>query len=456
MGNDAPRSLPRLPRPLVLVLCWVALIVLGTVALHRPAALTNTQIGWLDALFTSTSAVCVTGLTTINIGDDLSGFGQVILLSLIQFGGLGIAAVSTLLLLIAGQRSLAGEQETSSALAGVHIPTRKLVFFAIATTVVVESIGALLLSTRFTGDGAIWSSVFHSVSAFCNAGFSLNDDSLTQYAGDPAVNAVIGSLVILGGIGFIAMHQLGTWLAARARPNVQRQRQPLFLHVRVVLLASATLWVLGAAAFLFFEYHNTLADMSLPRKLLASMFQSVTTRTAGFNTIDFASLREPMLLVTMLFMLIGAAPGSCGGGIKVTTVVVILAAVRARVRGLKSVALFSRTIPQSIVARAFYIGTFSILFLGLVILGLVITEELTPAAGIRSDRLTTLAFEAYSAFATVGLTTGVTPHLSSAGKWIIIFTMFVGRLGPLALAMAVLAPRSTPKYEFPKEDLAVG
>lgn len=452
MGNDAPHSALRLPRPLMLVLCWVGLISLGTVALHSPAAMVGPQIDWLDALFTSTSAVCVTGLTTINIGDQLTGFGQIVLLALIQIGGLGIAAVSTLLLLVAGQRSLAGEQETGSALAGVHINTRKLVFFAIVTTVIAESIGAMLLSTRFTGDQAIWSSVFHSVSAFCNAGFSLNADSLTQYATDPAVNAIIGSLIALGGIGFIAMHQFGTWIASRRRG----QRHPLFLHMRVVLLASVVLWLVGAAAFLFFEYDNTLSGMSLPQKLLASMFQSVTSRTAGFNTIDFSSLREPVLLGTMLFMLIGAAPGSCAGGIKVTTVVVILAAVRARVRGVRSVALFSRTIPQPIVARAFYIGAFSILFLGLVILGLVITEEVAPAAGIRRDRLTTLAFEAYSAFATVGLSTGVTPYLSSAGKLIIILTMFVGRLGPLALAMAVFTPRSVPKYEFPKEDLAVG
>ncbi len=452
MARDASNAPLRLPRPLTLVLCWVALIATGAIALHTPAALADTQISWLDALFTSTSAVCVTGLSTINVGDDLSGLGQGVLLALIQIGGLGIATVSTLLLLIAGQRSLAGEQEAGSALAGVHISTKKLVVFAIATTLIFETIGALLLTTRFTGDGAIWSSVFHSVSAFCNAGFSLNSDSLTQYATDPAVNAIIGMLIVLGGIGFIAMHQMSSWVAMRRRG----QRQPLFLHVRVVLLASVVLWLFGTAAFLFFEYDNTLSDMSLSQKIMASLFQSVTTRTAGFNTIDFASLREPMLLVTMLFMLIGAAPGSCAGGIKITTVVVILAAVRARLRGFKNVSLFSRTVPRPIVARAFYIGTFSILFLGVVILALVVTEEVAPVAGQRTDNLTELAFEAYSAFATVGLGTGITSDLSSSGKLIIILTMFVGRLGPLTLAMAVFTPQSTPKYEFPKEDLAVG
>ncbi len=452
MVRDALHTPLRLPLPLTLVLCWVALIAIGSVTLHNPAALAGPQITWLDAIFTSTSAVCVTGLSTISVGDQLSGLGQGVLLALIQIGGLGIATVSTLLLLLAGQRSLAGEQEAGSELAGVNITAKKLVIFAIATTIVIESIGALLLTTRLTGDGAIWSSIFHSVSAFCNAGFSLNNDSLTQFAADPSVNAIVGSLIVLGGFGFIAMHQLGTWFAMRRRG----QRQPLFLHVRVVLVASVLLWLLGSAAFLFFEYDNTLSDLPLLQKILASIFQSITMRTAGFNTIDFASLREPMLLVTMLFMLIGAAPGSCAGGIKVTTVVVILAAVRARLRGMKNVALLSRTIPRPIVARAFYIGTFSIVFLGLVILGLVITEEVSPSAGIRSDRLTTLAFEAYSAFATVGLSTGVTSDLSSSGKWIIIVTMFVGRLGPLALAMAVFMPQSTPKYEFPKEDLAVG
>jgi trk system potassium uptake protein TrkH len=436
----------------MLVLCWITLIAAGTVALRAPVSLSNGELTWLDALFTSTSAVCVTGLSTINVGADLTGFGQAILLALIQIGGLGIATVSTLLLLIAGQRSLSTEDQASDALAGVHISTKKLVFFAVATTLVVESVGALLLSTRFGGEDAVWSSVFHSVSAFCNAGFSLNADSLTQYATDPAVNAIVGSLIILGGVGFIAMYQIGTWIVSRRRGKCR----PLPLHARVVIVTSGALLVLGGTFFLFFEYYNTLSGMSVGEKLLAAAFQSVTTRTAGFNTIDFASLREPMLLLTMLFMLIGGAPGSCAGGVKVTTAVVILAAVRARVRGLKSVPLLSRTIPRQIVARAFYIGTFSILFVGLVILALVITEEVRPSAGLRGDRLTTLAFEAYSAFGTVGLGTGLTPDLSSAGKLIIIFTMFVGRLGPLALAMAVFTPRSTQRYEFPKEDLVVG
>jgi len=452
MGRDVSHKGWRIPQPLLLVLSWVALILVGTIALHAPSSLAEGPIAWLDALFTSTSAVCVTGLSTINVGQQLSPFGQTCLLALIQIGGLGISTVSTLVLLMAGQRSLAGENEAASALAGVHISAKRLVFFAIATTVIAESIGAFFLSMRFRGEDAVWSSVFHSISAFCNAGFSLNSDSLTGYVGDVRVNAIIGSLIALGGIGFISMHQFGAWVNARRRG----QRQPIFLHLRVVLLASATLWVLAAGVFLFFEYNNSLSQMPFGEKLLASMFQSVTTRTAGFNTIDFASLREPTLLATMLFMLIGAAPGSCAGGIKVTTMVVILAAVRARVRGLKNVSLFSRMVPRPIVARAFYIATFSILFLGLVIMALVITEEMAPTAGIRGDRLTTLAFEAYSAFATVGLSTGVTPDLSSAGKLIIIITMFVGRLGPLALAMAVFAPKTVPKYEFPKEDLAVG
>jgi trk system potassium uptake protein len=223
-----------------------------------------------------------------------------------------------------------------------------------------------------------------------------------------------------------------------------------------VLLGSITLWAAGALMFAALEWNNTMRDISWHDKAVCAIFQSVTTRTAGFNTLDFASMREPTLVLTILLMLIGAAPGGCAGGLKVTTIMVILATVRARLRDSKQVSLLERTIPAEIVSRTFYTVTLSLLFLAVVIAALLVTEERPLGTGVRIDQLTTVAFEASSAFGTVGLSTGMTASLSSLGKLLIIMTMFVGRLGPLAVALAVLRPRRQPQFEYPKEELAIG
>jgi trk system potassium uptake protein TrkH len=258
-------------------------------------------------------------------------------------------------------------------------------------------------------------------------------------------------LIALGGIGFIALRQLSVWLWGAVR----RRHAPLYLHTRAVLLGSTALWLIGGIMFIVLERNNTMGDLSWPHKILAAMFQSVTPRTAGYNTLDFGAMREPTLLFTVALMLIGAAPGSCAGGLKITTVLVIIASIRARLRGDEQVSMLKRTIPVEIVSRAYYTVILGLLLVVIMVGILLITEE--QFSGTKHvDRLTGLLFETASAFGTVGLSTGITPQLTFAGKLVIILTMFCGRLGPLAVALAVFRQRSRPRYEYPKEELAIG
>lgn len=440
--------------PTRLVIVWALLILIGTVIFRLPMSADATTLGWIDALFTSTSAVCVTGLTTITVGHDLSNFGQGVLLVLIQLGGLGISTVSTILLFTIGRATLADQFDAEQSLAAVRVKPMQLLWWAVIITLVAEGIGTIVLAGRFGGENAWWYGLFHSVSAFCNAGFTLFPDSLVGYRSNFGVSAMLALLIALGGIGFIALRQMILWSTAVAR----RRRFPLFLHTRVVLIATAAFWVLGAAMFLIFEWNATLAGESTGSKLLASGFQSVTTRTAGFNSLDFDLMREPTLFLTMFLMFIGGAPGSCAGGVKVTTILVVLATLRAHCRGVESVTLLWRTIPPDIVRRAFQLVTLALLFLTLIVGGLLLTEEQAPAPApdTHADHFTAILFEAVSAFGTVGLTTGLTPHLSTGGKLLIILCMFVGRLGPLVVALAFFQRRSRVQYEYPTEQLAIG
>lgn len=435
-----------------LALGFTVLIALGTALIKMPVAAAGTPVGWLDALFTATSAVCVTGLSTIPIGERLSFFGQVVLLGLIQAGALGITTMSTFLLVAAGRATLTHHVETQDQLAAVRVPPLRLLWWVLATTILAEAVGTLCLSRAMRDGDAWWSAAFHSVSAFCNAGFSLYPDSLTRFRSDPAAMGTIMALIALGGLGFIALRQISLWFGGVLR----RRRTPLYLHTRVVLLASAVLWIGGAGIFLAFEWDNTMAGSNAAEKLGAGLFQSVTTRTAGFNTLDIGAMREPTLFFTLFLMLIGGAPGGVAGGIKVTTAAVILAAVIARVRNVDTVTLFRRTVPAELVQKAFQLATLSVLFLTFVVAGLLVTEEFLASRFAPTHHFLALVFEAVSAFGTVGLSTGITPELSEPGKVLIIVCMFVGRIGPLALALAVFRPQRRARFEYPREELAVG
>lgn len=453
--HDAAKSVDsRKHDPLAvrLALPWIGAILLGTVLLRLRVASVGKPLGWIDALFTATSATCVTGLTTIDVGQRLSDFGQTVVLVLIQLGGLGITTLSTLLLVAAGRATLSQHYSAQNSLAAVRVNPLRLLWWVALSTFTLEALGAVGLYTCWGESESWWTSVFHSISAFCNAGFSLFPDSLTSYRLHPGINVIVTTLIMLGGVGFIAQYQILSW----AFGTLRGRRKPLFLHGRAVLVGSAALWLIGAVMFLSVEWNNSLTELPAAGKALAAWFQSVTTRTAGFSTVDISAMREPTLFFTMFLMLIGGAPGSCAGGIKVTTVLVILATTRARVRGSEAVALFRRTVPENAVRRSFALLILSLLFLTFVTSVLLVTEERQPVSDVRTDRFLLLAFEAVSAFGTVGLSAGVTPGLSSTGRLIIIICMFVGRLGPLAVAVAVFQPRRAKLYEYPRENLAVG
>lgn len=435
-----------------MVAAFALTIVIGAIALQSPMASRHEPLNWIDALFTATSAVCVTGLTTIDVGSQLSGPGQIILLILVQLGGLGITTFAMFLLVTAGRSTLVQQIEAKDQLLAGKGKYSHMLWWVVGSTLLIEGIGFLILARVMPGPDRWWSALFHSVSAFCNAGFSLYPDSLTRFATDGTVNATISSLIILGGLGFIVHWQVGAWMKARWN----RQNVPLAMHARVVLVGSIVLWMVGTFVFLGFEGNHTLSAGTAAERLMVAAFHSVTMRTAGFNSLDFGALREVTLYAAMFFMFVGAGSGSCAGGIKVTTAAVLLATVRARIRGEEHVSLFYRTIPTAVVKKAFQLMIVAVLFLSVILLGLLIFESRPRSADVRNDQLTVLSFEAVSAFATVGLSTGITPTLSTPGKLLIIVCMFVGRLGLLVVAMVVLPERTGPRYEYPREDLAIG
>lgn len=449
-SSETPK--PILSRPARLVLAWVLVILIGAVLLRLPASARDEPLDWLDALFTATSAVCITGLSTITVSEQLSGFGQAVLLILIQLGGLGIVTVSTLLLLAVGQVSLSSQSEARSSLVAIRIKPLHLLGWVAATTLVIEALGALALGMQFTGPQAGWEGIFHSVSAFCNSGFSLYPDSLVRYHAQVGVNVTVALLIMLGGVGFVVLYQLARWSFSRGAGR----RYPLSLHARAVLWGSVGLWVFGAVAFLVLGWSASLDGLAPGEKVMAAGFQSVTTRTAGFNTIAFTDLRQPTLLLTMLLMFAGGAPGSCAGGVKLTTMLVALATLRAHCRGEELVTMLKRTVPREVVQRAFQLLTLAVLFVVVILVALLLTEEQLELPDPRADHFTCIAFEVVSAFGTVGLSTGITPLLSPAGKLLIIITMFVGRLGPLLVALAVFRARRAARFEYPKEELAIG
>ncbi len=450
MANGDRTASRRFSGPVHAVTAFAGLIAIGTGLLALPAAANGGRLTLVDALFTATSGVCVTGLSTITIGERLSMTGQAVLLALIQLGGLGITTVSTILFVAAGRATLGQTVTAANSLAAVRVQPLRLLSWVALVTLSAEAIGAVILSGRFTGPDAWWLAVFHSVSAFCNAGFSLFPDSLTDYRSDPVILGTLGALIILGGLGFIVLRQVALWLMAW----MTGRRRALFLHSRVVLMANVALWGIGTGVLFGLERGGAFSGRFW-ESLLGSIFQSISARTAGFNTVDVATLREPTLFALMFLMFIGASPGGCGGGLKVTTTSVLIATMVARLRGADSVALIRRTVPPATIQRSFLLLALSLLFLTLVVAGLLFSEE-TPQSGGRADQLTVLAFEAVSAFGTVGFSAGVTPTLSTSGKLFIIGCMFVGRLGPLVVALAILRPRHGPVYSYPQEELAIG
>ena len=431
----------------------------GTVLLSLPVAQAGEPVSLLDALFTSTSAVCVTGLTVVDTGTRFSPFGQAVVLALIQVGGLGLMTFAVFVGVVLG-RKVAFTDRMVIQDSMHHTPTagvRRLVRYVLAFTLAVEAAGAALLWVRFRGQfpagEAVWQSVFHSVSAFCNAGFGLLPDNLVRYRGDPLVNLAITGLIVVGGLGFLVNMELWDLVRARLRGG----RAPLLtLHARLVLVVSAALLGVGMVAFLLLEWENVLRGMPLGERLLASWFQSVTPRTAGFNTIDYGQVSSDTLFFTIFLMFVGASPGSTGGGIKTTTFGLLVALVVARWRGRGRATLFHRTIPHAVMDRALTIALLAWVLVSLAVGLLVFTETHGRPFAVAEPRFLALMFEAVSAFGTVGLSTGITPSLSASGKLVLAALMFVGRVGPLTLVLAVGPRQERGRFRYAEENVMVG
>ena len=433
----------------ILVFGFATVILLGAVLLSMPfATMDGHRTYFLNALFTSTSAVCVTGLVVVDTGTYWSLAGQVIILLLIQVGGLGFMTMATFFFLLLGKRiGLKTRLVMQASLNRNHVQGivnlgRHILIFTFA----LELFFATVLAVRWSFDmgivKAMWFGLFHSVSAFNNAGFDLFGEfkSLMGYAADPVVNLSITALIILGGIGFGVVMEVKEAIINKAR---------LHMHTKLVLATTLILLLIGTVLIFVFEYNNTLKSLSLSGKLMASFFQSVTPRTAGYNTLDIGALYGYTQLLIIMLMFIGASPGSTGGGIKTTTLAVLGASIMSLIRGETSASVFRRNIPQVQVAKSMAIFILAILTIVSVSAGLMISEG--------GHDFLTILFETVSAFGTVGLSMGFTPHLTGAGKLLIIFTMFVGRIGTMTMVLALAERRkSSANINYPRGDVMVG
>ncbi|MGL5312773.1 MAG: TrkH family potassium uptake protein [Peptostreptococcaceae bacterium] len=439
----------------IMVIGFALVIFIGGILLNLPIATqSGEQIGLFDALFTATSAVCVTGLVVVDTATYWSGFGQLIIILLIQIGGLGFMTVTTMFALIAKkkirlrERLLIQESLNQLDLSGLV----KLTRYIIITTLIIEGIGAVLLSTVFIpqfglGKG-IWYSIFHAISAFCNAGFDLMGSvsgpfsSLTLYVNNFTVTMTISGLIMLGGLGFPVIL------------DVMRHKKisKLNLHSKVVLLTSAILIAIGMIFILLVESKNpeTLGELSIKGKLLASFFQSVTTRTAGFNTIDLTIMHQSSIFVMIILMFIGASPASTGGGIKTTTLATLILTVKAFILEKQDIEVYNRRIESTTIRKA----------LGIFFIGIVVVVGGTLIISLTDSQFTLVeaGFEVVSAFATVGLSIGGSPSLSTLGKLFIMIFMFMGRVGSLTIFMALASRgiKKNPPIRYPEGKIIVG
>lgn len=434
----------------VLALGFAAIILIGTLLLMLPVATkSGERTDFLTALFTATSATCVTGLVVVDTKTYWSVFGQIVIMLLIQVGGLGIMTMSTLFALILGrkitfkERLVMQEAFNTNSLGGIV----KFAKYILMVSFLFESIGAIILTLRFLPQmglkKAVYYGLFHSISAFNNAGFDLmgNFRSLTGYVSDWVVNLVIMGLIIFGGLGFYVLLDI----------YEHRHFNKFTLHSKIVITITLFLITIGTLLIFLFEYNNpkTLKPLDFPTKILAALFQAVTPRTAGFNTLSLSDMTIASKFLTIILMFIGASPAGTGGGIKTTTFAVILYTVLSVIKGEEETVLYKRTISRNIVYKAVAISFISVFIIFSVTMVLSITE---------TSNFLTILYETISAFGTVGLSLGLTLELTTVGRIVIIFTMYTGRIGPLTLALALAQRQKKPKpiMKYVEEKIMVG
>ncbi|MDT2721044.1 TrkH family potassium uptake protein [Enterococcus gallinarum] len=445
------RMSKKVSAPQLVTLVFMILILVGTGLLMLPVVTNDGQgVPFLDALFTATSAICVTGLSTFSISEQYNIGGQAILLILIEIGGIGFMSIPVFFYILAKKR--------------VHLSTRmilreslnldrmngefQLAWYIIRIAFLIQFLGICLLALafvpRFGWQQGLWFSIFHAISSFCNAGFDLFGNSLVSFQSDPFVLGVISLLIIAGGLGFLVWFDL---LATSKRHS---------LHSRIALLAMVALLILGTAGFFVTEYHSSLlSGDSIVSRFFQLFFLAVTPRTAGFYSIDYGQMSQAGLMLTMILMYIGGTSGSTAGGLKTTTVSVLIIKIRSLLKGRKRAEVFGRTIKEAAVSRAFtlFFLTLSLCFIAIFLLS--ITESMPQNSQFGLEYI---AFEVFSAFGTVGLTMGLTPYLSVFGKLLIILLMFIGRVGIMTVAFSLMtkANRREAGYKFPDETVMIG
>ncbi|MBN2417302.1 Trk family potassium uptake protein [bacterium] len=436
----------RLNTPQIVVLSFMTTILIGTVLLTFPAATSDGQGASItDALFTATSATCVTGLIVQDTPTYFSTFGQLVILVLIQLGGLGIMTYSAFVAILIGKFTL-GQRKFIQEMFEEEQNLYSMIFYIFKMTLLIEFIGAVALFARwvfhFSSPGqAAYFSAFHSISAFCNAGFSLFSDSLVQFVADPVINIIIMSLIIVGGLGFIVVSEL-TRMRHRKEARVR-----LSAHSKLVLMTSGGLLLTGFFIFFFFEFDKSLINTPLPGKFWAALFQSVTARTAGFNTVPLTTVSPLTLTVILVLMFIGASPGSTGGGIKTSTFAILILSVKSILSGRSRIEFSRRTIPPSAVMKVLALLVMALFLVFTIFIGLLIVED---------KPYLHLLFETVSAFATVGLSLGITPELSINGKLLITLLMYLGRIGPLTFGLALARKAVTGKLTYPDAHIMIG
>jgi len=459
--NEFVGSTAKLPARMALA--WYSGgVTLGTLALRAPwchgDGAAENPITLMDALFTSTSAICVTGLVVRSTGHDFNTLGQLVILLLMQIGGIGIMTVTTYIMFsMYGQIDLRQRMVITETLGGKsHVDLQWVLRNILVLALLVEGIGATVLTIRFTFDyplpEAIWQAVFHSVSAFCNGGFALHDDSLVRYAGDPVVNVAIMGMIVIGGLGFpVLLDVRRNW-----HSDWHERWDRLHLHSKLMLVGTAAFILLGTAIFLSLEWNYQLRDRPFWQRPMIAMFQAITCRTAGFNTLDVAGLTNASLFVSVLLMAVGGGACSTAGGFKVSTIMVLLAHAWNALRGRPRINLFRRSIPSDTVQRA--IATVMLFFLVAVValMLLLVIEQATHSERALKEAFLDSVFEIVSALGTVGLSTGLTTQLSAPGLALIMALMFIGRVGPISVFVALSQRQERAQIEFLKEEPLIG
>ncbi len=443
--------------PGLLVICsYLAAALVGTILLSFSASSTGEALRPIDALFTSTSAICVTGLVVADTGTAFTTFGKSVILVMIQLGGLGVMTFSVFLFLFLGRGIGARERWiiTDTFTPAPIRDIRSLLGSIFLFTVVVEAAGTALLFLFWRREmgvtQALFTSLFHSISAFCNAGFSFFNTSFMQYRGSALLNITVMVLIVVGGIGFPVIYEISRRIANRR----QHRRAPLSLHTRMVLWTTCILIVSGGVLVYLLERDNAVAALPWWEKLFTALFQSVTARTAGFNTLDISTLTGATLFILIMLMFVGASPGSCGGGIKTTSLAIFAAIFNNRIRGKSTVNIFHRTLPEETVSRALSIFILAVITVTAGAVVLLVAERTAGNTG--RELFLAYIFETVSAFGTVGLSMGVTSTLTTAGKLVLVVLMLLGRVGLLTIAYVVTRRARVALYRYAEEKVMIG